>query len=162
MSVFPVPCKANTGLAIRGVSQPSSLSLCQGVVHLLMQESLECMARDMIDSLVPPMAERIVAQRLRESVKEQGGLIHKDMLSLRADIALLRQGVPNILWVPSLWPAQSSTICLVLCFVHNAVVSVHNLFAWHVPLNTWHGPQHPQIVSCTVSFACSSSRHGCM
>ena len=50
------------------------------------------MARDMIDSLVPSMTERIVAQRLRESVKEQGGLIHKDMVSLRADIAHLRQG----------------------------------------------------------------------
>lgn len=50
------------------------------------------MSRDMIDNLVPPMAERIVAQRLRESVKEQGGLIHKDMLSFRADLAQLRQG----------------------------------------------------------------------
>lgn len=50
------------------------------------------MSRDMIGDLVPPMAERIVAQRLRESVKEQGGLIHKDLLSLQADIAQLRQG----------------------------------------------------------------------
>lgn len=60
------------------------------------------MARDMIDSLVPSMAERIVAQRLRESVKEQGGLIHKDMLSLRADIALLRQGGLNMIFAPLL------------------------------------------------------------
>ena len=50
------------------------------------------MSRDMIDNLVPPMAERIVAQRLRESVKEQGGHVHKDMLSFRADLAQLRQG----------------------------------------------------------------------
>ena len=50
------------------------------------------MSRDMIDNLVPSMAERIVAQRLRESVKEQGGLIHKDMLSFRTDLAQLRQG----------------------------------------------------------------------
>lgn len=50
------------------------------------------MSRDMIGDLVPPMVERIVAQRLRESVKEQGGLIHKDMLSFRADLAQLRQG----------------------------------------------------------------------
>lgn len=61
-----------------------------------MQESFECVARDMLDSLVPPMAERIVAQRLRESVKEQGGLIHKNMLSLRADIAQLRQGKSHL------------------------------------------------------------------
>ena len=61
---------------------------------LLLQEAAECMARDMIDSLVPAMAERIVAQRLRESVKEQGGLIHKDMLSMRSDVAQLRQGAP--------------------------------------------------------------------
>ena len=53
------------------------------------------MARDMIDSLVPPMVERIVAQRLRESAREQGGLIYKDMLSLRSDIAQLRQGLPS-------------------------------------------------------------------
>ena len=59
---------------------------------LLSQESFECMTRDMIDNLVPPMAERIVAQRLKESVKEQGGLIHKDMLAFRADLAQLRQG----------------------------------------------------------------------
>ena len=55
------------------------------------------MARDMVDSLVPPMVERIVAHRLRESVKEQGGLIYKDMLSLRADLAHLRQGVRSAL-----------------------------------------------------------------
>ncbi|DBA96228.1 hypothetical protein WJX82_006128 [Trebouxia sp. C0006] len=59
--------------------------------QISMQEACECMARDMIDNLVPPMVERIVAQRLRESVKEQGGLIYKDMLSLRADLAHLRQ-----------------------------------------------------------------------
>ena len=53
------------------------------------------MARDLIDNLVPPMVERIVAQRLRESVREQGGLIYKDMLSLRADLAHLRQGLPS-------------------------------------------------------------------
>ena len=64
----------------------------QRTAPLLLQESFECMSRDMIDNLVPPMAERIVAQRLRESVKEQGGLIHKDMLSFRADLAQLRQG----------------------------------------------------------------------
>lgn len=53
------------------------------------------MARDMVDDLVPPIIERIVAQRLRESVKEQGGLIYKDMLSLRADVAHLRQGLSS-------------------------------------------------------------------
>ena len=50
------------------------------------------MSRGMIDDLVPPMAERIVAQRLKESVREHGGLIHKEMQSFRADIAQLRQG----------------------------------------------------------------------
>lgn len=59
---------------------------------LLLQESFECMSHDMIDNLVPPMAERIVAQRLRESVREQGGVIHKDMTAFRADLAQLRQG----------------------------------------------------------------------
>ncbi len=67
------------------------------------------MARDMVDSLVPPMVERIVAQRLRESVKEQGGLIYKDMLSLRADLAHLRQGVRS---PPSI--KLSSCIILIL------------------------------------------------
>ena len=62
-------------------------------MSLLLQESFECMSHDMIDNLVPPMAERIVAQRLRESVKEQGGVIHKDMTSFRADLAQLRQGI---------------------------------------------------------------------
>ena len=38
------------------------------------------------------MVERIVAQRLKASVREQGGLIHKDMQSIRTDIAQLRQG----------------------------------------------------------------------
>lgn len=59
---------------------------------LLLQESFECMSHDMIDNLVPPMVERIVAQRMRESVKEQGALVHKDILSFRADLAQLRQG----------------------------------------------------------------------
>lgn len=38
------------------------------------------------------MVERIVAQRLKASVREQGGLIHKDMQSMHTDIAQLRQG----------------------------------------------------------------------
>lgn len=50
------------------------------------------MSRDMIDDLVPAMAERIVAQRLRESLKEQGGILHKEVQGFRADIAQLRQG----------------------------------------------------------------------
>ena len=62
----------------------------------------------MIDSLVPPMVERIVAQRLRESAREQGGLMYKDMLALRSDIAQLRRGLrsPTTLIRPKLTVAQ--------------------------------------------------------
>lgn len=59
-----------------------------------MQEVCEGEAQELIGKLVPGMVERIVAQRLRESVKEQGGLIHKDLLAVHADIAQLRQGGP--------------------------------------------------------------------
>lgn len=86
------------------------------------------MARDMIDNLVPPMVERIVAQRLRESVKEQGGLIYKDMLSLRADLAHLRQGLPSSMgsstihaWTTSNIPLDTCLKLKPLCFELAAV-----------------------------------------
>ena len=60
------------------------------IVH--MQEVCDNNAQELISRLAPPMVERIVSQRLRESVREQGGLIHKDMQAMRSDIAHLRAG----------------------------------------------------------------------
>ena len=64
------------------------------MLHGVVQEVCESNAHELIGRLVPGMAERIVAQRLRESVKEQAGLIHKDLLAVHSDIAHLRQGDP--------------------------------------------------------------------
>ena len=60
------------------------------------QEVCDNNAHELINRLAPPMIERIVAQRLRESVREQGGLIHEDMQSMRSDISHLRQGKSSL------------------------------------------------------------------
>ncbi|KAL3162446.1 hypothetical protein ABBQ32_010113 [Trebouxia sp. C0010 RCD-2024] len=75
-----------------------------------MQESFECMSRDMIDDLVPAMAERIVAQRLRESLKEQGGILHKEVQGFRADIAQLRQESESASGLTSAVAVSASTL----------------------------------------------------
>ena len=72
----------------------------------------------MIDDLVPPMAERIVAQRLRESVQQHGGIIHKEMQSFRADLALLRQGAQAALCFMPLLCYTLAMIALPYSLVH--------------------------------------------
>lgn len=59
---------------------------------MLLQETCDNNAHELVGRLVPPVVERIVAQRLRESAREPNGLISKDMQAMRSDIAHLRQG----------------------------------------------------------------------
>ena len=50
------------------------------------------MAHSMIEESVPGMIDRAVARSLRDATKEAGGLIHKEVTSLKVEINQIRQG----------------------------------------------------------------------
>ena len=50
------------------------------------------MAHSMIEESVPGMIDRAVARSLRDATKEAGGLIHKEVTSLKMEINQIRQG----------------------------------------------------------------------
>ena len=85
------------------------------------QEVCDNNAHELINRLAPPMIERIVAQRLRESVREQGGLIHKDMQSMRSDISHLRQGKSSLTCHPVSGRSQM-TCCAALSGVKGYLI----------------------------------------
>lgn len=79
-------------------------------ITAVLQETCDSNAHELIGRLVPPVVERIVGQRLRESVREQGGLIHKDMQAMRSGIAHLRQGLSCSTWA-------NAMACYQLCSI---------------------------------------------
>ena len=64
----------------------------QLICQARLQESFECMAHSMIEESVPGMIDRAVARSLRDATKETGGLIHKEVTSLKVEINQIRQG----------------------------------------------------------------------
>lgn len=83
------------------------------------------MAHSMIEESVPGMIDRAVARSLRDATKEAGGLIHKEVTSLKVEINQIRQGGQAAQKACSLgasmccfgtssqWPPQQQPVCQV-------------------------------------------------